>query len=64
MKMIPKNKGLTVGELTMAIGGLILISLIWSSFKNKEKSSMETIEPIKELTYFKMNTSAKFNIFS
>ena len=35
IKMSSDNKGLTVGELTIAIGSLIIAILIWSSF-NKE----------------------------
>ena len=33
-----KDKGLTVGELTMAIGSLIIISLIWTSFSSKQNN--------------------------
>jgi len=33
-----KNQGLTVGELTIAVGMVILISLIWSNLGNKENS--------------------------
>ena len=36
--MNPKEQGLTVGELTMAIGLLILIALIWSTFNGKKDS--------------------------
>ncbi len=35
--MNQKDKGLTVGELTMAIGALIIAGLIWSSFKNSKE---------------------------
>ncbi len=47
--MNPKDKGLTVGELTMAIGVLIIASLVWSSFNKKDgaqPSSLESINPI------------------
>ena len=33
------DKGLTVGELTMAISALIIASLIWSAFKGKNEST-------------------------
>ena len=33
-----KNQGLTVGELTIAVGVVIIIALIWSNLGNKENS--------------------------
>ncbi len=41
--MDTKDQGLTVGELTMAIGALIIAGLIWSSLNKKEESS-QTME--------------------
>ena len=37
------NKGLTVGELTMAVGAIIIISLIWNIFQKNDKSSEQYI---------------------
>tara|TARA_Y100001968_G_scaffold164787_1_gene150835 strand:+ start:892 stop:1056 length:165 start_codon:yes stop_codon:yes gene_type:complete len=40
-----RNQGLTVGELTMAIAVLILISLVWSGIANnrdKDKNSFKS----------------------
>ena len=42
--MNPKNQGLTVGELTMTIGALIIVGLLWSTVLNKgsqERSSSD-----------------------
>ncbi len=36
--MTSKNKGLTVGELTMTVGALILATLIWTTLNKKESS--------------------------
>ena len=36
--MKSSNKGLTVGELTIAIGAVLIASLIWSSLQDKEQS--------------------------
>ena len=33
-----KSQGLTVGELTIAVGVVIIIALIWSNIGNKESS--------------------------
>ena len=38
--MSSRNQGLTVGELTMAIAALILISLVWSGIaKNRDENA-------------------------
>ncbi len=34
-RMSVDDKGLTVGELTMAIGAIIIAGLIWSTFNKK-----------------------------
>lgn len=39
-----KNEGLTVGELTIAIGALIIIFIIWSGI-NKQKDSNTSFIP-------------------
>lgn len=39
LSMESRNKGLTVGELTMAIGALVLGALVWTSFSNNEEES-------------------------
>jgi len=36
--MESKKNGLTVGELTMAIGALIIAALIWASIAKKEEA--------------------------
>ncbi len=33
--MIPNNEGLTVGELTITIGALIIAFLVWSGISKK-----------------------------
>ena len=33
-----KSQGLTVGELTIAVGVVIIIALVWANLGNKEKS--------------------------
>ena len=38
LTMQPNNEGLTVGELTIAIGTLIIIFLIWSGISSKQNS--------------------------
>ena len=38
LNMNQHNKGLTVGELTMAVGALIIVTLIWSSMNKKDQS--------------------------
>ena len=38
LNMNSKEKGLTVGELTLAIGALIVAGLIWTSIAQKEES--------------------------
>ena len=37
--MASKDQGLTVGELTIAIGALLVAGLIWSSISNNENSN-------------------------
>ena len=37
--MDSKESGLTVGELTMTIGALIIAALIWSSFGKKQEAN-------------------------
>ena len=47
--MNPKNQGLTVGELTMTIGALIIVGLLWSTVVNKgakERSSADFFNTI------------------
>tara|TARA_B100000700_G_C14681301_1_gene685482 strand:+ start:331 stop:501 length:171 start_codon:yes stop_codon:yes gene_type:complete len=39
-----KNDGLTVGELTIAVGGVIVIFLIWSGI-NKNQDSTNGFHP-------------------
>tara|TARA_Y100001968_G_scaffold326898_1_gene370855 strand:- start:1019 stop:1192 length:174 start_codon:yes stop_codon:yes gene_type:complete len=34
--MDKENKGLTVGELTMAVAGVIIVFLIWSNIRNRD----------------------------
>ena len=46
--MNSSNKGLTVGELTMAIGALILAALIWSSFNRKEAPKENAINQLNQ----------------
>ncbi len=43
--MNQKEKGLTVGELTMSIGALLIVVLIWSAFKGQDQSNQETFLP-------------------
>ncbi len=45
------NKGLTVGELTIAISALIVAGLIWGTIKQKEGSQKESTisSPIENL---------------
>ncbi len=43
--MNQENEGLTVGELTMAVGALLLIFLIWSGI-SKNQSTKNSITPI------------------
>tara|TARA_Y100001968_G_scaffold292816_2_gene298329 strand:+ start:19371 stop:19529 length:159 start_codon:yes stop_codon:yes gene_type:complete len=38
--MNSNNEGLTVGELSMAIAGLIIIFLIWSGISKKNDSKV------------------------
>ena len=42
-----KNQGLTVGELTIAVGVVIIIALTWSNLGNKEnsKTSVSYLQP-------------------
>ena len=42
-----KSQGLTVGELTIAVGVVIIIALIWSNLGNKEnpKTSLLHSQP-------------------
>ncbi len=47
--MDSKNKGLTVGELTMAIGALVLAGLIWSSFNSQKDSREQALSTSYEL---------------
>ncbi len=37
--MYNRNDGLTVGELTMTIGALLIAGFLWSSIANKEERS-------------------------
>ena len=46
--MNPKDQGLTVGELTMAIGALIVAGLIWTTFTKQNESSQNFV-PSSEL---------------
>ncbi len=39
LTMNPKNEGLTVGELSIAIATLIIISFIWSTFNNSQNKN-------------------------
>ncbi len=40
------EQGLTVGELTITIGIVLLISLVWITFRgNKESSKSQIIQP-------------------
>ncbi len=43
------DKGLTVGELTMAVGALLVAALIWSSCTKQDDSSTKNLEPINPL---------------
>ncbi len=45
MIMKSREKGLTVGELTMTIGVLLIASLIWSSCSKQEKSEEKALGP-------------------
>ena len=38
--MNQKNDGLTVGELTMAIGAILIVCLIWSGITKKHESKV------------------------
>ena len=38
-----KNEGLTVGELTIAIGALIMIFIIWSGISKQKDSNTSFI---------------------
>ena len=46
MKMDPKEKGLTVGELTMAIGLCLVIALTWFAFKTQSENQKDSLSPI------------------
>ena len=46
--MNQQNEGLTVGELTMTIGALVIIFLIWSGIRQKTESTNNLIPSIKE----------------
>ena len=39
-----KTKGLTVGELSMTIGSLLIVGLIWTSIKNNDNSKTSKID--------------------
>ena len=43
--MGPKDHGLTVGQLTMTIGALLIASLLWTTI-NKKNQSQENISNI------------------
>ena len=43
--MDPNEKGLTVGELTMAIGLLLIIALTWVSFKTQSGNQKDSLAP-------------------
>tara|TARA_Y100001968_G_scaffold311105_1_gene332798 strand:- start:9853 stop:10011 length:159 start_codon:yes stop_codon:yes gene_type:complete len=45
--MHPKNQGLTVGELTITITILLVISLVWSGL-NKRNESKNSFTPLEE----------------
>ena len=45
--MKSSEQGLTVGELTMAIGLLLVIALTWLSFKEQSDNQKDTLAPIK-----------------
>ncbi len=47
-----KSQGLTVGELTIAVGTLIILGLIWTNLGKKEASKTSSIllEPSHSLT--------------
>ncbi len=38
-----REKGLTVGELTMAVGAIILIALAWTAFIPKEAENTNSL---------------------
>ncbi len=44
--MQKKNEGLTVGELTIAIAIVLIISLVWSGL-NKKNESKNSLIPLK-----------------
>ncbi len=41
--MTPNNEGLTVGELTIALGVLIIVFLIWSGLNKKSETDSSHI---------------------
>ncbi len=44
------DQGLTVGQLTIAIGTLIIAGLIWSTFVSEEKSKNQSSNTFPGLT--------------
>ena len=44
LPMSSRNQGLTVGELTMAIAALILISLVWSGIVNNRDENANSFK--------------------
>ena len=51
---IPENElGLTIGELTMAVGGILLILLLWNVF-NSNKANQQSLNPIESMVTHKI----------
>tara|TARA_B100001250_G_C19682670_1_gene736558 strand:+ start:790 stop:972 length:183 start_codon:yes stop_codon:yes gene_type:complete len=54
-----KNDGLTVGELTITIGVLIIIGVIWSTFTQKQESQEVSIKMTNGLEFLYHQASIK-----
>ena len=58
--MKSKDHGLTVGELTMAIGALILAGLIWSTLTTKKESEDISSDQTSYLLLAKINQNSLY----
>ena len=47
--MSKNNQGLTVGELTMAIGALILASLVWTGITHNRDANKNSFNPYQKI---------------
>ena len=49
--MNPENHGLTIGELTIAIGALMLIALIWTGITQKDRTNGTSLNQVDSKVY-------------